>query len=259
MMPSELLALLTVVSVVVFAYMTVWYIIALIIKRNDVADIAWGLGFIVVAATSFLASQNDNPTAYFTLLLVVIWGVRLSWHIAKRNVAKSEDYRYKKWRDDWGKWLYIRSYLQIFILQGFLMIVVSMPILVIMAYSSNQSSYLVALGVLIWTIGFIFESVGDWQLQKFISNPEHKGKIMTAGLWSYTRHPNYFGEITQWWGIGIIALSCSYGWIGLIGPLVITLLIVRVSGIPLLEQKYTHNAEYQAYKKRIPMLVPFTK
>lgn len=255
-MPVELQNLLAVVCVVVFVYMTMWYVVAIIIKRNDIADIAWGLGFITIATTSLFASQNNSFTAYVTLLLVAVWGLRLSWHIARRSFAKSEDYRYKKWRDDWGEWFYVRSFLQVFMLQGLLMIIVSLPILVIMAYSTSQTSILVAVGVLIWIFGFIFETVGDWQLRNFIRNPKHKGKIMTTGLWSNTRHPNYFGEIVQWWGIGVIALSCSYGWVGLLGPLAITFLIVKVSGIPMLEQKYDNNPEYQSYKKHTPKLIP---
>jgi steroid 5-alpha reductase family enzyme len=98
--------------------------------------------------------------------------------------------------------------------------------------------------------------IGDKQLRKFLAEPANKGHVMNKGLWKYTRHPNYFGEVTQWWAIEIIALICSCGWIGLIGPTVITYLIVKVSGVPLLEKKYDDNPEYQAYKKRTSMLIP---
>ena len=144
-------------------------------------------------------------------------------------------------------------------LQGLLLVLVSMPILVIMTFATESFSIVAALGLIIWMIGFVFETIGDRQLRNFLQKPVNKGRIMTTGLWAYTRHPNYFGEITQWWGIGIIALSCSYGLVGLIGPIVITFLIVKVSGIPLLEQKYANNPEYQAYKKRTPMLIPLKK
>ena len=144
-------------------------------------------------------------------------------------------------------------------LQGLLLVLVSMPILVIMTFATESFSIVAALGLIIWMIGFVFETIGDRQLRNFLQKPENTGRIMTTGLWAYTRHPNYFGEIVQWWGIGIIALSCNYGLVGLIGPFVITFLIVKVSGVPLLEQKYANNPEYQAYKKRTPMLIPLKK
>jgi steroid 5-alpha reductase family enzyme len=235
---------------------TLWFLLSLAIKRNDVADIAWGLGFVVASFAGLYKTQNFTLTALITASLVLVWGVRLSWHIGSRNIRKSEDYRYKAWRDDWGKWFVIRSYLQVFILQGFLMLVIVLPVLIIHTYSKDGLMPLTIIGVAIWLFGFVFESIGDKQLKNFLSNPDNKGKMMTSGLWQYTRHPNYFGEVTQWWAIGVIALSWQYGWLGLIGPAVITFLIVKVSGVPLLEKKYADNPEYQAYKKRTSMLIP---
>jgi steroid 5-alpha reductase family enzyme len=110
--------------------------------------------------------------------------------------------------------------------------------------------------VCVWVIGFFFESVGDAQLSRFIKDPANKGKLMQSGLWKYTRHPNYFGEVTQWWGLWIIALSVSYGWLGIIGPLTITTLILKVSGIPLLEKSMEGNPEFQEYKKRTSVFFP---
>lgn len=236
--------------------MTVWFGISLVAKRNDVADIAWGLGFVVTSFATLVKTGNHSFTAILVAILVMIWGLRLSWHIGSRNIKKSEDYRYKVWRDSWGKWFVPRSYLQIFILQGFLMLLILFPVLIIYTYSLSGVPALAVLGALIWVLGFSFESVGDKQLKEFVNNPKNRGQIMDKGLWRYSRHPNYFGEVTQWWGIAIIALSCSYGWMGLIGPIVITFLIVKVSGIPLLENRYSDNPQYQEYKLKTSMLIP---
>lgn len=255
-MPTELLNTLIFAGLVIWFYMSVWFFVALASKRNDVADIAWGLGFVVASIATLIKTSNHSFAAILVTVLVLIWGLRLSWHIGLRNIRKSEDYRYKAWRESWGKWFVIRSYLQIFMLQGFLMLLIVSPVLIIYTYSTNGTYPLVIFGSLLWIFGFLFESIGDKQLRKFIGNPKNKGHVMNKGLWQYTRHPNYFGEVTQWWAIGVIALTYSYGWLGLIGPAVITFLIVKVSGVPLLENKYKDNPEYQAYKLRTSMLVP---
>ena len=123
-------------------------------------------------------------------------------------------------------------------------------------YASGEINLLVIIGFIVWLIGFYFESVGDKQLANFIHNPENKGKLMTEGLWKYSRHPNYFGEVTQWWGIWIIALSVPYGWVAIIGPITITILILFVSGVPLLEKKYKGRSDFEAYKKRTSIFIP---
>lgn len=256
-MPSELLSTLIFAGLVIWVYMSTCFLVALVIKRNDVADIAWGLGFVVASIATLIKTGNYSFTATLATILVLTWGLRLSWHIGLRNIKKSEDYRYKAWRDSWGKWFVVRSYLQIFMLQGFLMLLILFSILLIYTYSAKGLFPLVIIGTLFWIFGFLFESIGDKQLKKFLSNPKNKGQVMNKGLWQYTRHPNYFGEVTQWWAIGVIALTFSYGWLGLISPAVITFLIVKVSGVPLLENKYEDNPDYQAYKLRTSILIPF--
>ena len=136
------------------------------------------------------------------------------------------------------------------------MLVIVSPILLIHTYAAGGIYPLAVIGTLIWVFGFLFESIGDKQLRIFISDPKNKGHVMSTGLWKFTRHPNYFGEVTQWWAIGIIGLTVRYGWLGLIGPAVITFLIVKVSGVPLLEARYADNPEYQAYKLRTSKLFP---
>jgi steroid 5-alpha reductase family enzyme len=245
-----------IVSAAVLVYMTLWFFIALLKQRNDVADIAWGLGFLLIALISFCRGGADFDRGLLTTTLVALWAFRLSVHIYLRNRGKSEDYRYKAWRDEWGKWFYIRTYLQVFILQGVLMLIVVMPVVIINVYRGGALGWLDFAGLTLWIVGFYFETVGDWQLSKFIKNPANKGKIIQSGLWQYTRHPNYFGEVAQWWGIGIIALSVPYGWLGFVGPLFITFLILKVSGIPLLEKKLEENPDFAEYKKRVSIFFP---
>jgi steroid 5-alpha reductase family enzyme len=256
-MIDELIRTYALTAIVIAVYMTLWFLTAVIIKRNDIADIAWGIGFIVASLASFVVNDNKSVVSLIVILLVIIWGLRLSYHIGRRNIKKPEDYRYKAWRDSWGKWFYLRSYLQVFILQGIFLLIISSPILVINTYQYGERNLSLYLGIITWVFGFIFESRADKQLRQFISNPKNKGKIMDRGLWKYSRHPNYFGEVTQWWGIGIIALgSVSFGWIGLIGPAMITFLILKVSGVPMLEKKYNDNKGYQEYKKRTSVFIP---
>ncbi|MEI6789585.1 MAG: DUF1295 domain-containing protein, partial [Myxococcaceae bacterium] len=130
------------------------------------------------------------------------------------------------------------------------------PILLINRATDTPLGLLDLIGILVWSVGFFFEAVSDWQLSEFIRQPKNKGKLMQSGLWNYSRHPNYFGEVTQWWGIWLMALSVPGGWLSIIGPFTITILILKVSGIPLLEQKKAGNPEFEAYKKRVNKFFP---
>lgn len=241
---------------IILAYMTLGYIIALLLKRNDIADVVWGIGFIVVCASLYLRGYQ-NLTFLIIFALVFLWGIRLAIHIGTRLAKKSEDYRYKQWREEWGKYFLIKAYLQVFVLQGFFMFLISFPIIISAIYGVNNLGLINYLGIFIWVIGFFFETVGDIQLRQFISKSENKGKIMTEGLWKYTRHPNYFGEVTQWWGIFIIVITLPYWYVSLIGPLTITYLILKVSGIPMLEKKYEDNPQFQEYKKKTNAFFPW--
>lgn len=243
-------------GLVLFLYMSLWFIVSLIKKRNDVADVAWGLGFVLMAWTSLFLSTAYDVRAIIVCVLVSIWGIRLAWHIHARNKGKAEDYRYLAWRKEWGSLFYPRSYVQVYLLQGALLFLVVLPVLLINKGGGGALGALDALGVLVWLVGFCFEAVGDAQLARFIANPDNKGKLMQGGLWAYTRHPNYFGEVTQWWGLWLVALSVPMGWIGIIGPITITLLILKVSGIPLLEKRMAENPDFAEYKRRVSMFLP---
>lgn len=240
----------------VLAYMTAWFVASRIAERNDIADVAWGLGFILAAAVSLVAGGHCAPRGFLASLLVLVWGVRLALHIHARNRGKGEDPRYRQWREEWGRWFVLRSFLQVFMLQGVLLVLVAVPVIFINASPPTPFGWQDGLGLLIWLTGFTFEAVGDWQLLRFISNPANRGKLMTSGLWRYTRHPNYFGEVTLWWGIWLMALSIPGGAWTVIGPLAITLLILKVSGIPMLEKHYEGRSDFEEYKRRTSPFFP---
>jgi len=237
-------------------YMSAWFVLSLVKKRNDVADVAWGLGFVLLVWVSFFVGEAESIRGFLVGLLVSIWGIRLAWHIHRRNKGKTEDYRYAKWREEWGKWFYLRSYLQVYFLQGALLFLIVLPILFINKGAGQDLGVLDFVGLAVWILGFVFESVGDAQLARFIKDPANKGKLMQSGLWQYARHPNYFGEVLMWWGLWIIALSVPNGLYGIIGPLTITFLILKVSGIPMLEKRMEENPEFVEYKKRTSKFFP---
>lgn len=245
-----------ILGIILLIYMSFWFVISILKKRNDIADVAWGLGFVLLAWISYLISVDFNLRGLLVGVLVTIWGLRLAWHIYMRNKGKTEDYRYLAWRKQWGKYFFIRSYFQVYILQGIFLFLIILPVIFINKNTSQGINILDIMGVLVWLVGFFFEAIGDAQLSRFIKDPNNKGKLMQSGLWQYTRHPNYFGEVTGWWGIWLIALSVSYGWLSIIGPLTITILILKVSGIPLLEKKMEENPEFTEYKKRTSVFFP---
>ncbi len=240
--------------------MTVWFVVALIKKDNSVADIAWGLGFVLIAAVTLFRRGDWAARPVLATAVVLIWGLRLAAHILHRNRKRGEDYRYGEWRRKWGRSFVWRSYIQVFLLQGLFLFLISSSVILI-----NRSTDaglmplgpLEAAGTAVWVVGFLFETVGDAQLARFKKDQENRGKIMARGLWRYSRHPNYFGESLMWWGIYILALSVPGGWMTIVSPILITFLLVRVSGIPLLEKKYAGNAEFQAYARRTNAFVPW--
>lgn len=241
-------------AVVLLGYMTTWYLIALLFKRNDLADIAWGLGFVLVAWLSFYIGARSE-IAFIVNILVTLWGARLAYHIAKRNLKKPEDYRYQEWRNTW-KYFYVRSYLQIFLLQGLFLYIIALPVMAINSSDAYVVSPLFTLGIFVWLVGYYFEVVGDAQLRHFISVPENKGKLMTQGLWKYTRHPNYFGEATMWWGIFITVAAVTGNILLIVSPLLINWLLRYVSGVPMLEAKYKDREDFKAYATKTSVFIP---
>jgi len=253
----ELVNTVWVAALILFFYMTALFLFAMQRQDNSIADVAWGLGFILVAWSTLFLDGSFTPRQLIASLLVFIWGLRLSVRIYLRNRGKGEDVRYRQWREKWGKSFIIRSYIQVFILQGCILLLNVSPVLVINTYDSGNPGLLDFLGVFLWVLGFCFESLSDWQLDRFIKDPGNRGKIIDRGLWRYSRHPNYFGEVTMWWGLYVLALSVPRGWISIIGPLTITFMILFVSGIPMTEKLMEKNPAFADYKKRTSIFIPW--
>ena len=243
-------------ALVVFLFMNCVFSIALVIKNNSIVDVAWGIGFICVAWVTFFLGEGMSVRAILVTTLVTVWGVRLAIHVGLRNLGKPEDFRYAKWRQQWGKLFVSRSYFQIFLLQGLILLIISYPVLLVNRSDGTGLTALDLIGVLLWGVGFLFESVSDYQLVRFKRNPENKGRIMTGGLWQYSRHPNYFGESLLWWGIYVIALSVESGWTAIVSPVLITYLLLKISGVTMLEKKYVGNAAYAAYAQKTSAFIP---
>ncbi|MBN1368722.1 MAG: DUF1295 domain-containing protein [Dehalococcoidaceae bacterium] len=252
----QLAQLIGVSALIIWGYMTLLFLVALIRRDNSIADIGWGVGFIVVALSVLLIKGDCTARQILLTVLIFMWGLRLSGRILKRNWGRGEDFRYRKWRNEWGKFFLLRSYLQVFLLQGLFMWLISLPVIITGSSANSGLAWLDYAGLSVWLIGFVFESVGDWQLDRFLSNKDNKGKILDNGLWRYSRHPNYFGEVMMWWGIWIISLTQTWGWAGIIGPITITVLIVFVSGIPLLERAMSNNPDFREYAKKTSVFFP---
>ncbi len=244
-------------ALIVFIYFLVFFLVAQVIKNNSIVDMGWGAGFVLLALIIIISHGAYVERNLLMTLLVTIWGGRLTYYIVKRNWGKPEDFRYAKWRQEWGRWLVPRAFLQVFMLQGLLMLVIGYPIVLVNANPQPGLNYFDYAGLLVWITGFIFESVGDKQMAEFKKDPANKGHVIKSGLWKYSRHPNYFGEATMWWGIFLLALSVPSGLSAVISPLVITLLLLYVSGVPMLERKYKDNPEFQAYAKVTSKFFPW--
>lgn len=261
---SETITLLGSTLMVLWLYMTSWFVISIIKKRNDIADIAWGLGFIVVALYAFFANQYPSISSKLVLILTCLWGIRLALHILTRNRGKVEDYRYAAWRKEWKKLFYIRSYAQVFLFQGLLLFVVALPVILATGVTNNfsVSAWAIA-GIIVWVIGFLHETIADLQLRRFLASNHTKGSVLDQGLWKYSRHPNYFGEVLQWWGVWLImastTLSGELKLLGLLGPITITTLILFVSGIPMLEKKSMKNPLYVKYASKTSKFIPWNQ
>lgn len=236
----------------------VW-ILSVILKNVSIVDYFWGLGFIVAAFYYYMNSDGNMLRKNITIVLVAIWGLRLSGYLLWRNHGKGEDFRYRKFRESYGErrywWI---SFFQTFLLQGILMWLISAPLLGAM-YSGNKIGFgfIDLAGMVLWLTGFFFETVGDLQLAKFKSDTNNKGKVLNKGLWKYTRHPNYFGDSSVWWGYGLICLATG-SYLPVLGTLLMTLFIIKVSGVALLEKTLkSDKPEYREYAERTSAFIPW--
>ena len=239
-------------------YITGAFLFALWRRDNSVADVAWGPGFMVAGAAALAAGPGPTPRAWLVMALVAVWALRLAVHIGSRRRGQGEDFRYARWRERWGRRWVVRSFLQVFLVQGAILLVVALPVLLVVGAPATPLGVLDALGTVLWLAGILWESVADAQLARFRRDPAHHGRLLTAGLWRYSRHPNYFGEALLWWGVGVIALAVPGGWLGMLGPAVLTFLLVRVSGVPMLERGHLeHRPGYGEYVASTNAFVPW--
>jgi steroid 5-alpha reductase family enzyme len=245
------------VILLIVCYFTLFFLIGIMMKNNSLVDVGWGIGFVLTAAYLLLQDPAIQTGQIIMTCLIAVWGLRLFYHILRRNHGKPEDFRYAAFRRDWGKWLIPRAFLQIYMLQGVFLYLISLSVILTAGQSGKTNLLLLIIGILVWIFGFFFEAVGDYQLKIFISNQENHGKLMTSGLWKYTRHPNYFGEATLWWGIFIISLSCGASLLAIISPVTITVLLLFVSGVPMLERSMKKKPGFEEYARKTSIFLPW--
>jgi len=243
---------------IILILMTILWLVSLRLKNSSIVDIFWGTGFVIANWVYFMLTPDGYMLRKIIIsILVSIWGLRLSIYILLRNYGKPEDFRYQKWRKESGKIWWWKSYFQVFLLQGVLLGIISIPLLAAQINPlPDHLTFFDFMGIAVWLIGFYFESMGDYQLARFKANPENKGKVMDKGVWRYTRHPNYFGDSAQWWGYFLIA-STSGGWWTIYSPILMTLFLLRVSGVALLEKTMEKRPGYKEYIRKTSAFVPW--
>ena len=241
------------------AMMTLVWVLSLIKRDAGIIDVFWGSGFVLVTWLYFFMGDGAAPRRYIVLGAVTIWGLRLSLYILKRNWGKPEDYRYREMRERNPRSFPQRSLFTVFWLQAFLLWAISIPLL--KAQSSATPAGLTwwdALGILAFVVGFAFEAGGDWQLARFKSDPANAGKVLDRGFWKYTRHPNYFGDALVWWGFFMIAAATPNSLWTIYSPVLMTVLLMRVSGVALLEKKLAEvKPGYREYVERTNAFFPW--
>jgi steroid 5-alpha reductase family enzyme len=243
---------------VVLVLTTALWGMSVAVRDTSIVDIFWGTGFVVIAWVTFAASDGSADRRLLLAVLTTVWGLRLTLHLARRNLGHGEDPRYQAMRQRHGKRWPRRSLWAVFWGQGLLMWVVSLPVQAGQAYTMpTDLIWLDALGTAVWLVGFLFETIGDRQLMRFKADPANAGRIMDRGLWRYTRHPNYFGDFSVWWGLFLIALATLSAWWTIIGPIVMSVLLIRVSGAALLERRMGKTRPgYEDYVQRTSSFLP---
>jgi steroid 5-alpha reductase family enzyme len=237
--------------------MLLTWLLSLVLRDASIVDPVWPLGFVLVAWVVLSVADGNRARQWLLVAMVTVWGLRLSAHLAWRKHGEPEDFRYQAMRKHWGPRFPLISLVTVFALQGVLMWVVSLPVQLGQVPASPGLGALAAAGVLVWVVGFAFETIGDAQLTRFKSDPSSAGQVMDRGLWRYTRHPNYFGDACVWWGIALVAAESGLGAVGIVGAVVMTVLLRRVSGVPMLERSMAKRRPgYDEYVSRTSPFVP---
>ena len=256
-MEPTLLAVVGAAAGAVYLAMAGLFLLSLRLRDNSIADIAYGPMFAIGAWAATLAYGSGHPRQLLLAAMVTVWGLRLAVHIGIRNHGRGEDPRYRAWRERWGRWVVPRSFLQVYVLQGTIVLVISAPVLLAVWQPGGPLGPIDAAGVLVWAVGLVFEAVGDAQLLRFVRDPSRRGLVLDTGLWRYTRHPNYFGEALLWWGPFLVALSTPHGVWAIVSPLTIGGLLLFVSGIPMLEATMARSPAFRAYQARTSAFIPW--
>lgn len=251
-----------------YAYFTIIFLIATAIKNNSIVDIGWGMGFVVGSWLTLFVTENPTILSYVIVGFITVWGVRLSARLLRRNYGKPEDFRYAQWREEWGDKVVIIAFFRVFMVQGIINFVVGSASYTVIKYNQfsigSNHQYLVYLALLIAFVGLFFEVIGDEQLRRHIAKGSRT--LLQTGLWSITRHPNYFGEILIWIGLyasGITLIFTNsvnpfYYLLLIISPVLMTTVLIKVS-TPLLEKNMEKYASWEEYTKRVPMIFPWGK
>ena len=236
----------------------VTWLVSIPLRNVSIIDIVWGLAFVTSSVTALLNAPEIRARHVVTTVLVVVWGLRLAVHLAVRNHGAGEDFRYAAMRKRTGASFWWKSAARVFAVQAVLAWIVSLPVTLAASDArADALDVLVILGAAVWLVGFGFESIGDLQLARFKADPVNRGRVLDSGLWRYTRHPNYFGDSVAWWGVFLTCVARPRGWFGIVGPVVMTVLLVRVSGVALLERSlHKRKPEYAAYVARTAAFVP---
>ena len=244
-------------AVAIAAFMLAMWLLSLVLKNASIVDIGWGVGFVIVAWAVRARLDGNADRQRLLVAMTTLWGLRLAVYLYGRNHGKGEDFRYRAMRKRWGANFPLISLGTVFALQGVLMWIVSLPVQLGQVKVDPELGVLAWIGIVVWGIGLFFEFVGDAQLARFKRDPANAGKVMSQGLWRYTRHPNYFGDACVWWGIALVAAETTVGRWGLIGAAVMTVLLRRVSGVTLLEKSLVkRRAGYDQYVARTSPFIP---
>ena len=232
-------------------------IVAFRIRNNGVVDIAWGIAIGGATLVAYFASPHATLRMALMTTLVLIWATRLSVRIYLRNRGRAEDSRYAAWRVAWGRSFFWRSILQIYVLQGVIACVVLLPALIVNSAGGPALGGVGILALSLWGIGFFFEARADYELDRFTSNPTNRGQLYTSGLFAYSRHPNYFGEALMWFALALLALPIEpFGLLAFLSPILLTFLLLRVSGVPMAEVRLQGNPVFEEYRARTSAFLP---
>lgn len=233
------------------------WLLSLARRDASIVDILWGLGFVLVAWAAFAVGDGWDGRKWLITVMATAWGLRLTGYLFWRNWGKGEDYRYVRMREHWGPRFPLISLFTVFGLQGVLMFVVSLPVQAAQVAGPDHFTVVDWLGVAVWAVGLAFESIGDFQLARFKADPANEGKVMDRGLWAWTRHPNYFGDFLVWWGLFLVAASRpEHLWV-VVGPMLMSWLLIRVSGVALLERSLKRRRPgYEEYIARTSAFFP---